>query len=551
MLKDPFHQIAAALFFATVLGLALARLRQPLIVAYLILGVLAGPNVLKIIPSDGPIDVMAELGIAILLFLIGLRLDVNILKSIGKPSLASGAGQVLITGTAGTLIALALGLELTPALYVGVALTFSSTIVIVKVLSDKREIDALHGRLSIGYLIVQDIIVVVAMIVINAVASGGGPGRDLLFVLARGAGLILVLGLAMRFVLPRVTEWVTHPPELGILFALGWAAALAALGDALGLGKETGAFLAGVSLASTSYRELMVAKLASVRDFLLLFFFISLGTKLDIGAALSNQVGIAAVLLVYVLVGKPLILMAVLGFMGYRRRTGFLTGVASAQISEFSLILIGLGIAVGHVGEETLSLVIMVAAISIAGSIYLITYSNQIYARIERHLTVFERRKPYRESAEAMTAAEASRTPGDGVILYGLGRLGSAIANRLDANDIDFVGFDFDPSAVDGARSAGHEAYLGDIEDPAFASLLPLERTKLVISSVRLPEANRILSQALDSHGYEGRLIVVAHTEDEAGDLTGIGADDVLLPFDDAADRVTEIAQAELGRAVT
>ncbi|RIK06823.1 MAG: sodium:proton exchanger, partial [Acidobacteria bacterium] len=243
MLKDPFHQIAAALFFATVLGLALARLRQPLIVAYLILGVLAGPNVLKIIPSEGPIDVMAQLGIAILLFLVGLRLDVNVLRSIGKPSLATGAGQVLMTGTAGTLIALALGLDLTPALYVGVALAFSSTIVIVKVLSDKREIDALHGRLSIGYLIVQDIIVVIAMIVTNAIASGGGPGRDLVYVLARGAGLILVLGLAMRFVLPRVTEWVTHPPELGILFALGWAAALAALGDTLGLGKETGAFL--------------------------------------------------------------------------------------------------------------------------------------------------------------------------------------------------------------------------------------------------------------------------------------------------------------------
>ncbi|MCR9140401.1 MAG: cation:proton antiporter, partial [Alphaproteobacteria bacterium] len=308
-----FYEIAALLVLAAGVGFIGLMLRQPLIVSFIAVGILAGPSVFGIARSDAQIDLLAELGIAVLLFLVGLKLDFNLVRTLGPVALVTGLGQVLFTTVFGFLIALALGLDALTAIYVAIALTFSSTIIIVKLLSDKREIDALHGRIALGFLIVQDVVVVIAMISLSAIGVGGasdgeGAAADVVRVLGYGLAMLAFVVVFIRYVANPLVERLSRAPELLVSFAIGWAALLAAVGHYLGFGKELGGLLAGVSLASTPFREAIAARLTSLRDFLLLFFFIALGASLDL-SVLGASVGSAIVLSLFVLIGNPLIVL--------------------------------------------------------------------------------------------------------------------------------------------------------------------------------------------------------------------------------------------------
>ncbi|MBP1724039.1 MAG: sodium:proton exchanger, partial [Deltaproteobacteria bacterium] len=197
-----FQEIAALLLFAAAVGALALWLRQPLIVGYILVGILAGPSVLGRVMAQDQVDLLAKMGIAVLLFVVGLKLDLHLIRTLGSVALATGLGQVLFTSVIGYLLAVALGLEPVAALYISVALTFSSTIIIVKLLSDKREIDTLHGRIAVGFLIVQDIVVVLVMIGLSAlgVASASDQvGRTLLLLVLKGAGLLGGVALLMRY----------------------------------------------------------------------------------------------------------------------------------------------------------------------------------------------------------------------------------------------------------------------------------------------------------------------------------------------------------------
>jgi Kef-type K+ transport system membrane component KefB len=280
-----FYQTALILAASATLGALALWLRQPLIMAFILVGILVGPSGLALAGVDEGLHLLAEIGITVLLFVVGLKLDLHLIRTMGPVALVLGLGQILLTSLVGYGIAIALGLTVISALYVAVALTFSSTIILVKLLSDKREIDALHGRIAVGLLIVQDIAVILAMIGLTALGAGKASGNlfaDSFLVLVKGAGLIAGVGLMMRFVLPALLHHLARTQELLLLFAIAWAVLLAALGDFLEFSKEVGAFLAGVSLASTPFREAIASRLVSLRDFLLLFFFIGLGAQLDL-----------------------------------------------------------------------------------------------------------------------------------------------------------------------------------------------------------------------------------------------------------------------------
>lgn len=462
-----FYEIAALLVLAAGVGFVGLMLRQPLIVSFIAVGILAGPSVFGIARSDAQIDLLAELGIAVLLFLVGLKLDFNLVRTLGPVALVTGLGQVLFTTVFGFLIALALGLDALTAIYVAIALTFSSTIIIVKLLSDKREIDALHGRIALGFLIVQDVVVVIAMISLSAIGVGGasdgeGAAADVVRVLGYGLAMLAFVVVFIRYVANPLVERLSRAPELLVSFAIGWAALLAAVGHYLGFGKELGGLLAGVSLASTPFREAIAARLASLRDFLLLFFFIALGASLDL-SVLGASVGSAIVLSLFVLIGNPLIVLSIMGAMGYRKRTGFLAGLTVAQISEFSLIFMAMGVTIGHVNEEALGLVTLVGLVTIAASTYMITFSHQLFAVFEPVLGVFERR---RAAAEPDAGAETAQ-PHD-VILFGLGRYGIGIAAALQNQGMRILGVDFSPGAVRYARAQGYDVVFGDATDPEF-----------------------------------------------------------------------------------
>jgi hypothetical protein len=334
-------------------------------------------------------------------------------------------------------------------------------------------------------------------------------------------------------VLPVILPHLARSQELLVLASISLAVVMAAAGEMLGFSKEVGAFLAGIALASTPYREAIGARLVSLRDFLLLFFFIALGSKLDMGT-LGGQIIPAILFSLFVLIGNPLIVMIIMGFMGYRKRTGFLAGLTVAQISEFSLILAALGLSLGHIDTETVGLVTLVGLITIGLSTYMILYSHPLYERLAPWLGIFERRDAFREK---QLDGIASHLLDVDVIIFGLGRYGSNVADGLRELGYRVLGVDFDPETVDNWHRRGLPAHYGDAEDPEFPSTLPLNQARWVISTMPQREINLTLFQALRNHGYQGKVALSAHNRLDADYLQAAHVDLVLMPFADAADR--------------
>jgi Kef-type K+ transport system membrane component KefB len=525
-----FQQIAVLLLVAAALGAILRILHQPLIVAFIAVGVVAGPSVLGLVQPGEEIDLLAHLGIALLLFIVGLKLDLRLITTLGPVALVTGVGQIVLTAAAGYALATVLGFEPGAALYLALALTLSSTIIVVKLLSDRRQIDQLHGRIALGVLIVQDVAVVVVMIALSAFGQDGAPdlAAELAAVAVRGVAFVAAIALLARFVIPRLLDSFARTPELLVLWAVAWAITLAAAGDLLGFSEEVGAFLAGVSLASSAYREAIGTRLTTLRDFLLLFFFVQLGLGMDFDIG-GPQLVPAVVLTVFVLLAKPLFVIAIMGGLRYRRRTSFFTGVSLAQISEFSLIFAALGLELGHIDEDVVGVITTVAVATIAVSSYLIIASRQLFDRIGPLLTVFERRDPRSE-----------QTDDDGfcpeVVIFGLGRFGGRIAAHLAHDGVAVLGVDFDPQALARAERQNLHVLYGDAEDQDMAGRLPLGCARWVVSTSPDPTTNRALIHALRHHGYGGSIAVTAHTDRYASRLEEAGADLVLRPFLDAAD---------------
>ncbi len=539
LLGDTFVEIAVILGLATLLAFIGHKLRQPLIIMFLATGIIAGPFALGIIESYDKIELLAEMGIALLLFIVGLKLDLNLIRTTGPVALATGLGQIFFTSAVGFIIALAFGMEMLHAAYVAVALTFSSTIIIVKLLSDKNEIDALHGQIAIGFLIVQDIAAIAALVALTTFGAGVAEEESVfatsLLIIVKGVGFLGVIGLMMKFMIPGLMQRLAQSQELLLLFSITWAVALGATGEVLGFSKEVGAFLAGISLASTDYRDAIGVRLYTLRDFLLLFFFINLGARLD-WATVGAQLGTSAVFSLFVLVGNPIIVLVIMGIMGYRRRTGFKAGLTVAQISEFSLIVAALGLSIGHITDEILGLITLVGVVTIFASTYMILYSDPLYKLLSKPLRIFERENPYRESniesGHAPLAIDA--------ILIGLGNYGSGVADYMLQRRKTIIGVDFDPGALKKWRDRGVPVFYGDMSDPEIQDQLPLKRARWVVSTIRSAELNVSLAGFLKSLGYNGKIALTAQNEAEAGLFESHGADVVFRPFSDAAEQAAD-----------
>jgi hypothetical protein len=297
----------------------------------------------------------------------------------------------------------------------------------------------------------------------------------------------------------------------------------------------------------------VLTRLGSLRDFLLLFFFIVLGAGLDLQA--TGAMLIPAILLsLFVLIGNPLIVMIIMGVMGYRKRTGFLAGLTVAQISEFSLIFIGAGFALGHVDDATVGLVTLVGLITIAGSTYLILYSKQLYARIEPWLSPFERREPMAELGD-----QPLPSSGHDVVVIGLGRLGEQLARLLDLQGLSVLGVDLDPQIVERWQKEGRAARLGDVLDPDLLLHVSLDGTRWIVDAAPVhrtglthADHRAALIKALRSIGYTGKIAVVAEGDIESERMHRLGADLVLRPFREAAIAAArQIADHEGGDVAT
>lgn len=541
MVDSSFLEIGAILGLALVGGLLAKFLKQPIIVSYIVVGVVGGPAVLGILSGEGDIKLLAKLGIAMLLFLVGLKLDVHLIRQIGPVALLTGFGQVVLTAGGGYLAAIALGWSGVDAIYIALALTFSSTIIVIKMLGDRREIDQLHGRIAVGVLIVQDILVVIAML---AIVTVGQPGESMLLIdiawtLGGGLLFLLAVGALARYVLPRLLDWMARSQELTLVFGVSWAVALAAASAWLGLSMEIGAFVAGVALASTPYRESLGARLVNLRDIMVLFFFIELGSSLTLDGAVSQLVP-ALILTVCVLVGKPVIVLLVMGLQGYRARVSFRTGLVLAQISEFSLILIALALSVGQVDNDVVSLVTLVAIFTITISTYFISYQQRILKAFDPLLR--------RIDGDRTLRAEVSKEshPYDAIVI-GAGRLGSDIVKGLRDEGAELLVVDQDPRALKSIDRFDVDTLFGDASDPDFLKVLPIHETQTVVCAAPDRATNLVVLETIQRLGFTGNVCLTALDRATADTFESYEQVTVIRPFQMAAQSVVINMRSRLG----
>ncbi len=517
----PQAELALLLVVASFLGILFRVLKQPLILAYLAAGILIGIFGFLNLQGAEIFEIFSTFGIMFLLFLVGMEMDYSSIKKTGKLSLAIGLGQVLFTACGGFLIGYYIfGFDILSAVYVAVALTFSSTVIIVKLLSDKGSLTSLHGRAAIGLLLVQDIVVILILIVLNAIQIGEGVNLFTLFrTVVAGIGLfglMIVLGIS---VFPYLFRKVASSQELLFLISLAWLFSFAMIVKQFGFSVEIAGFLGGVALANSAEKYHIANKIRPLRDFFILIFFVFLGSLMVV----SDFAGLTAPVIVFslfVLIGNPIIVMVIMGIMHYKKRTGFLTGVTVAQISEFSLIFAAIGLSIGHITNQIFAVIVAVGVVTITLSTYIILYAEKIFPHISNLLSIFERKNTKEEEGDFGISKE--------IILIGANRIGKGIMNYIDKNNLLVI--DFDPVVTDLLKKKGVDRIFADIKDPHLFEELNLERTKLVISTSPHLDDNLMLIKRIKNIDKNIKVVCRAESEGEALALYEKEADYVLLP---------------------
>jgi Kef-type K+ transport system membrane component KefB len=514
-----FSEFSLIITIALVVSIGMHLLRQPLIIGHILTGLVAGP----LIVGSGELEtfkLFSEIGIAILLFTVGLNLSPHTIREFGRVALVTGIGQVVLTTAAGYFIVRLLGYPVIEGLYIAVALAFSSTIIILKLITDKGDLDALYAKIAIGFLLVQDFIAIFLLFLIPLISteetSLSGVGTKA----ALGAIMIAVTLVFSFSVMKRLNTFFAKNIELLFLFAIAWGMGIASLFKLGGFSIETGALIAGIGLSTLPSRHEINAKLSPLRDFFIVMFFILLGAQMNLGNIAGNA-KIATILSLLVLIGNPLILMSIMGVLGYKKRTSLLTGFTVAQISEFSLILLMLGVAQGHVRQDTLSLVTLVGLITIFGSTYLIKYADHIYTFLEPILGIFERTHVY-ESAVAH-----ERYP---VILFGCNRIGQDFVKQFREHGQRFLVVDHNPETVEELRKNGIAVEYGDARDIDFLDELGLSDVELAVSTIPDAEANLLIARSVRAQSPNAIVMVVAHKIGDAIEHYQEGVDYVILP---------------------
>lgn len=515
-----FSELSIVIAIGAGISLIMRLIKQPLIIGYILTGVIVGPTVLHIVKSEDTINVFANIGIALLLFIIGLGLNPKVIKEVGKVAIIAGGVQILGTAIVGFLFSRAFGWSKTESMFVGLGLAFSSTIIILKLLSDKKEQTRLYGKITIGILLLQDIVAAIALVLVAARSEGTFSFSALIVLGLKGLAVAIPLFIVSIYVLPRLSKLIAGSQELLFLFAIGWGFGTAALFEHLGFSIEVGALIAGVSLAGLPYAQEIASRLRPLRDFFVVLFFIALGTRLTFGN-LYTIVLPAAIFLIIVLAVKPFIVLATMGMLGYTKSTSFKTASALGQISEFSLVFVLLGQQQNLVRAEIGNIMTIVALISIAASAYAITYSNKFYGLFERYLTMFEKRKTHSEKDKARKYD---------MILFGYNKGGQEFIRVMDQMKKKYVVVDYDPDVIDTLeRQRTHYIY-GDVTDLELLQELNMANAKLVVSTVSDHRTNMFLARWLESINPHAVFVCAADTASQASSLYEEGAAYVMMP---------------------
>lgn len=527
-MSHQFLNFALILSLAATLGLIARALKQPLVVAYIFTGIIISFIFSRFAELDVHLlEPLSNFGIAFLLFLTGIEMKIADLRSVGKAALFTGLGQIVFTAAVGFIILLGLGFSTTAAIYIAVAITFSSTVIIVKLLSEKNDLQSLYGKIAVGFLLVQDFFAIIALMLLSGLEGGQTPS-PLTFatIFAKGIVLIAVTVLATKFVIKTVFRLASSSIELLFVVAIAWAFLLSGIAELVGFSIAIGAFLAGIAIASSPYRAQISGRVKPLKDFFIIMFFILLGVSMSSGLGDLNLSQVA-IISMFILFGNPLIVMAVMLTMRFRNRTSFLASVTVAQISEFSLILMAVAQKLGHVGNKEVALVASVGVITITLSSYLILYGEKIYEIFQKPISkIFPEkvRDPYVMNKEELK---------DHIVLVGGEQMGSDILKYLSGkirNRNQIVVIDFNPEIFSRLKSDGYNAVFGDITDPEVLEELELGKAKILIITDPDSGDSAHIIQAAKAKNFRGPIIGTSYWLHDAVKLYEMGADYVVVP---------------------
>ena len=517
---DLLLEIGSVIIFATVLAYVARLIKQPMILGYIIAGFIAGPQLLGFISSTETIELLSHLGIAFVLFIVGLEMDLGRLRNSGIKSVAVGFGQVAFAGGAGYGLALFFGFSSLESLYVAAALTLSSTMVVIKLLSDRGILDTIYGRIIIGILLVQDVVAIFLLALLpNLDASGGGIWKIAVISLAKGVLLFLTAYLAARTILPVVFNFSAKSTELLFLSSVSWLFAFSFLAHLLGYSVEIGAFIAGITLASSSYKLEMMSRVRTLRDFFATVFFVSLGMQIKLPeTGIQSLIFPVLAFSAFIILWNTLVVAGLALLAGYNKRISIMASLPLGQVSEFSLILIVLGVGLGHVSPDLSALVVIVAAITITSTTYVVKYREQIYGLVCR---LFRIRREREESHP--------RQKFD-VVLCGYNRIAYGIFRKLKKLRKSVLVVDFNPDVIARLKHLKIPCAYGDLTSQDFIEKLNVSGAEMLVSTVPGYEENQLLIKEARKASQDVRIIVTSTNVDSALTLYQNGANYVIFP---------------------
>lgn len=522
MIDTLFLQNLGIIVVAAAVLVMLGRMvRMPAIVVYLLAGILIGP-VFGWVEMNPALDLISETGIALLLFLVGLELSFDKIRSVGIVALFAGTGQVIFTAVGGFLLSLLMGFNAVDAAFIGAGITFSSTVIAVKLLDEKKELDTHYGHIAVACSLVQSFLVILLLSILAGLGAGGSTAAMALGVSKAFGGITLLVAcvlLASRYVLPTIFGWVSRSPATAVVWSLSWCFAMILLARQLGLSLEIGSFLAGISLAQLPHNEDLHRRVHPLMNLFMAIFFVSLGIPMSF-SSLGGGWMVPLALSLFVMLGNTTIYLILIPRFGFSVRTALLTGITGAQISEFSFILASMGVAKGMIGIEIVGLMTLIGLITMGCSAYLIRYNHQI-ANVLRNMGIlkwFDRNRI--EDPEMKSTVLSGH-----VIVVGMNSLGRQIVQMLHQRGETVLAVDTDPHKLVGLP--GH-TLLGSVEYLTVLQEAGLERAKLLVSALRIEDANDLLAYRCQLAGVPSAIHVVDLSV--VDNLLDLGADYLMIP---------------------
>lgn len=514
-----FLQLAAVLAVAAGVSIIMRLLRQPLIIGYILSGIICGPAVFDLIHNHAAFASFSQIGIVLLLFIVGLGLNVSVIRNTGKPVFLVFLLNVLFVGGVVFGLGNLFGLDQTERVLLAVGMLFSSTIVVVKNLVDEREQHRLYGQIAVGILLLEDLAATIALVFLATANNGGGTSA--LYALI-GRGILLMAGMTFMgwFVMSRLVRFFAANQEFLFTFALAWAFSVAALFDLAGFSIEVGALFAGVALASLPYAQEISTRLKPLRDFFLLLFFIGLGGTMTL-SGIKDALIPALVLSAVAVIVKPLSVSIGLGMLRFTKQTGFKVASHLSQISEFSIIMMAVAVNEGFAGTRLMNILTLTAFITIAISSYLMKYDDELFRVFARWLSIFERNQ---------VMPDGGKSPDYKLLLFGYHRGGHEFVGTFRDMHKSYAVVDYDPEVIETLeRQHIHHIY-GDATDYELLEEIGIGKAEMVVSILPGQTTNRELLKYYLAKNPDGIFICHATDYDNAAALYENGASYVMLP---------------------